>query len=211
MTTTTDAIEHMIEITGQPAGSVRLIARHLRDDPDGDLWPKGRKGGGRFAAHVGPDHLANLLLGILAADIIAGAPAVVRRLRAFEPTRVTEFKGIVPTPDITDLRPAGAYDQSIDSADLKWLGPTLGEAIDNIIRHSSNNMTKNIISDLKPSVFLYRRHAFEIVTIRCGHIEKAFTSVDLFSNHQSPSPCAVTFTAAAPFDLLAAMIGLLNP
>jgi hypothetical protein len=75
------AVERIAEATGILPATVFRTARTLRE-ADQALWPKAEKGGGRGAAHVEPTHLANLVIGLAAADPITSAPKVVAGYRA---------------------------------------------------------------------------------------------------------------------------------
>ena len=63
MATIPQAVETLIGATGLPRAAVECRARYLRDN---GLLPKGKRGGGRFSAHLNADHLATLLVSVIA-------------------------------------------------------------------------------------------------------------------------------------------------
>ena len=79
MVTTSQAIERVRDGLSLSDATVRYAARYLAD---AGLWPKGKPGGGKNAAHVDIEHAVNLLLALAVSDDRRNAPALVPTYRA---------------------------------------------------------------------------------------------------------------------------------
>jgi hypothetical protein len=94
MATGAEAIEAIVTATGIPPATVARAARTLKE-AGGDLWPKGKPGGGINAAHVQPHHLAYLLIALMATDtmsLAADAAAEHAALPCAEQQRPEEWQ-----------------------------------------------------------------------------------------------------------------------
>src|SRR4051794_5746235 len=102
MATAAQAMEAISKATGIPLVTVERAARMLRE-AGGDLWPQGKRGGGKSAAHVLAHHLVNLLLALMTADPLNEAPDAVRQCRDLEPESVLNVKVVHSGPTTTTV------------------------------------------------------------------------------------------------------------
>jgi hypothetical protein len=88
MATAAQVIKRAIEVGIFPADAT-YAATYLRD-AEGDLWPKGKRGGWRNAPSLQPHHAVNYVLALLSAPLMR-AGELVPSYRLFVPTRIDEW------------------------------------------------------------------------------------------------------------------------
>jgi hypothetical protein len=135
MATTAKAVERIAAEIDRHYGSVDVVSRHLKNAPD-RLFAKGPKGGGKDAAQVEASDMANLLLGVLAAEVLAEAPALVRQYRELMPVQATITE--ITVDDGREISQQTAYQFRVSEAPASdylryfWKRP-LGLALERII------------------------------------------------------------------------------
>jgi hypothetical protein len=193
MATASAAIDSIADVTGIPQATVFRGARALRE-ADTSLWPQGAAGRGR-AAHVEPEHLVNIVLGLATADPLTEAAerAAVYRSLVLGECRLSEdmeIAGQILT-FWTNLRPNK----------LLWPrtilpGRTLGEGfvalVDELANpaakplrdlYAASSMTISLIVDRVPS-------GFTRLAVGGGKIET--------NEYVTPSPSLLAAAPRAP-------------
>ncbi|MDA1023941.1 MAG: hypothetical protein O2817_11470 [Proteobacteria bacterium] len=133
MATIPQAIEVLIKATGLPRAGVEYRARYLRNK---GLLPKGKRGGGKSAAHLDANHLANLLVSLVAsAEQTKAVEATKPLLKA--KLAVVIGKENWPKRIINSLNsPFGSED---------WLKWTFGKVVAKLIEMAKNDEGREVI------------------------------------------------------------------
>ena len=137
MATIPQAVEAIIQATGLPRANVESRARRLRDN---GLLPKGKRGGGRFAAHLSADHLAVLLISMIATPSHRKAHKVTSRLMDLNFSVIYRQEGL-------GEKLTSAVQKSFTDAtgDKNWLPPKFGKAVSKLIELAGQDETRKLI------------------------------------------------------------------
>jgi hypothetical protein len=124
------AVRTFAEKTGDLLATVDRASVCLQPE----LWPLGRRGGGRTTPHVEPSHLVNLMLAVCCATPITSAPTVVPAYRALVETELRTIR--------REMRPDGVLTTEVRTTDRRFgffkpalhqFGSTLGRQLDGLV------------------------------------------------------------------------------
>lgn len=157
MASGTQAVEAFAAATGTLLATVDRASVALQAARE-DLWPLGKRGGGRTTPHVEPKHLVNLALALACADPITASARVVRQYRHLRvaknlhqeiastrrelpdlPSEFPTWPGDVPrTPyDVLTRKSRDIPDGiGLVATRLKNFGVTLGDHLDGLVREA---------------------------------------------------------------------------
>jgi hypothetical protein len=213
------AVEVVAKATNIPLATVDRAARTLME-ADPNLWPKGKKGGGKGAAHVRPTHLVNLLLAVMAANPITAAPAVVRRLRQLEVDGVSEYKTIEANLSRTTVQTwrslrglPGLQVRMGDAGIAKPIvpGDNLGEALETMVGIAKSVESRDYFCKIFDGLTVWRSGDLASIGIRAEDGQSASSVLYTEPKPQAtePKPVApITAPISIPariFEILAAL------
>jgi hypothetical protein len=171
MTTATEAIQRMAEVTGLLPATVSRTARALREK-DVRLWPQGAQGRGQ-AAHVEGRHLINLLIA-LAMGLPVEAPVKVQRYRELADESGVEFGQYCD-----DLLDQITPDSDSSGLELAFIDLQLGEAPGAFVWQNSVSGPPVLSRAFQPRQNLLL-NAIEPPNHRTGLIHRVRISLELF-------------------------------